>query len=315
MNFEYSKQKKFEKEKIYIDELEGFRKLLGFNVDIGKKFLSPFRNDRNPGCKINIYNHHLYYFDSNDPTISGKNLVNCWAIVNNCTTKEAYKQIINSQLSNSNYTSKPNYNLKVEKKELEPITRSWTKPYIDYWISLGVKDLTLIDPIEGYIINGSVTFLNCIGYVYWFEKRFKIYIPKSNNMSRSLFLGNALHTDCWYLKNYSNTLFITKSSKCYKVVESLIREFNLQIDLIHLQSEGINKDLSKLPNLHIYNQYERKISLFDNDSAGVKNSAIMRDLIGTEEKFISIDDGKDIADYYLKMGREKTLELLMEFIK
>ena len=306
----YSKSKK-KIEKRIIKEIEVFNHLLGKYVEVGKKFTSPFRNDKRAGCKIGFYNGHLYFLDGGDLIRNGSNCVKLWSIQKHCTEEQAFVEIIKTKdfsvASTENVISPVIVNDK--KTNILPIIKNWSKKGLNWWEKLGVKDLEYVSEIEGYVIDSFPVFLNKLSFVYNYENEYKFYIPKEGN-TKSVWLGNVSKEKTIWVHNNYEKLLIAKSFKCQKVIQALL---GTDLSYMHHQSELIVKS----PHVERIMLYSKIYILLDNDFVGKQNANEFAEKLrklGADVKVFFTEEEKDISDYYLRFGREKTIKLLKDNI-
>jgi hypothetical protein len=293
--------------------------LLGIYPELGKKFCNTLRNDKSPGCSFSLWNGRWKLNDWASSAYHHSDCIKAYALYHNIDIKEAYKQIVTNSLltvKEPQIIEKPAQ----IKKIITPIKRNWYESARKFWADLGVTELTNIECCKGFIVNtGSEIYTvdksNELGFIYWFKDKteYKLYFPYATN-KRFKFLSGVKAKTCWFLNNSTEILFIAKSSKDYKVYESLFKELDIKISLCHVQSERISDKLSYIPNFKHYQSYKKVYCNLDSDETGITASNNLNTLIGIEPLFTP-EPYKDISEFYLGTDRETVKQWLCEQLK
>ncbi len=202
-------------------------------------------------------------------------------------------------------------------------TKEFSEYELKWWNSYGItKDILKkfnVYSCKTVFLNGQInsqSTQHCPIYGYYFGKKenveqWRIYFPK-NQKTGYKFIGNVnMKTIQGYkqLPKKGKALVITKSMK------DLLVFYSLGIPAIAPNSENIfisDKVLEELKE-----RFENIFLLFDNDLPGVRFTNKVRkehpELIVT---LIPRSSGaKDLSDYYLMYGKNKTLDLIKNFIE
>lgn len=323
-SIEFTPTKDFILSKVSQEQIMAY--YLGIDIDLGVRFRSPLRSDKNPSCAF-------YY--STGGTLYLKDFSNgyrgdCFDIameIKNCGFGEVIKHI-SSDLSLIKTKVIPEELMERSGPRSRAILgfrkRSfWTDIDKDYWLSYGIHSRTLnrfhVFPMYMGFVNDEIVYRfkdTDPGYVYWVRKdedlvhRMKFYFPLRDK-DRTRFMGNCSVDDLFGYDNLpesGDTLVITKSLKDVMVFHEL------GIPAVGVQSETalISDDLmSKLRS-----RFRRIITLFDFDAAGIRLTNLFRKRFSTEFRFLTNGKfrtinyfAKDIADYIRSFGKENTLAL------
>lgn len=313
-----------------ISEEEIFRHYVGFDFNLKTCYISLLReNDVTPS--LNFYYNRagtLCYKDF------GHSQGNCFSFVMNrfgISYKEALERI-NNDLNLGLGVIKTNtpptryYSFKKEfKKEsslLQFEVRKFTKADIDYWGSFGISVETLklykVYAVSKTWLNKKLFWLNSDSnpiYAYYFEgsKHCKIYRPfakpymdAQGKKITGKWMTNCDEFDIQGLEQLPESGDILINTKSMKDV-MLFKEFGF--NAVAPQGEGhyIPKSLQE----HLWTRFKRIITVYDNDSAGVRASIRINEVMGSEYWNIPKKyEVKDPTDFYNKYGQAATKELL-----
>jgi len=257
-----------------LDQEQLFYKYLGYLPDLKKRYLSPFRNDRTPGCRFQWQSGVLYFIDN--ATFNGKlywNIIDIICYFQNVSFKEAIYILLKEQPISIN----PTQVVKETKRpeiffEYEPFEENnlfflpnaiLEKEYIykvtDYWIKF---DELIKNPIH----NPKKTL--CIAYYFPDSNHVKLYFP---NETHYKWFSNCDVNDVfgkykldYYLEN-NDIIYITKSQK-----DRIILDYHNNMAAIAVQNEG-----SYLPEYYIdLLKHKEVYTIFDNDNTGKKTAAM-----------------------------------------
>lgn len=239
-----------------------------------KRFGNPFYYDKNQDCCIRKVGDNLLLYDFGDRNYFGMHVT------------EAYFKKFNEQ-----YVSQDLGTIKLSLVGRTPLVAStipWNKKGLKYWHNYGI-DITKYDWIEqvdGFFLENFCPV--SLGFVYFYEKLPKIYIP----FSKPKFLGNVP-------QNYTKVLGTgDKVVACKSVKDQLIIANLVNVTTYHVQSEtGFSKPL-----------LNPDYVFFDSDDAGITGAQTYCEKFGG--KSVCTEKAKDISDYYIYYGEEKTRALL-----
>jgi 5S rRNA maturation endonuclease (ribonuclease M5) len=308
--------------------------------------VSPFRNDKTPGCFFEYYNETLYFKDFANK-IMLRNNIDCFEAVKihfklknfndtlvyiDKTFKLGIKEgnPIEPRLdlllgNNTNNKLKSNFNKSTKNKNImsiETLYREFNILDRKYWFDrYGISKKNLIDdntfPVrkckyfsekqKKEIIYVPIS----IAYCFNLENNFKkIYSPFFANFKWITNCNNNCVGNIDNLPIYGYELVITKSYKDARV----LRNFGLR-NVVWFSSEN------QFPNdnilLDLLNRFEKITVWFDNDNTGKTYSKLLveklNELNNQKEKRIIITEnykGKDISDIRYLEGEKKTETLL-----
>jgi len=191
----------------------------------------------------------------------------------------------------------------LEIKRIRVKTRNWEDYDELFWSSYGISRHTLnffnVSPVEYIFIENltksteSILKADRYSYGYYENKdyiSFKIYQPYSKDLK---FLGShdsTVHSGYNQLPGVGDILIITKSLKDVMAIHE-----NSQLPTVSIQSESI---LMKDKVMHEYkSRFKQVITLFDNDSTGIKLSKLYFDNFGTKSIMIPTHSKYPITDY------------------
>lgn len=290
-----------------IDDMEIWRSLIGFTPEPNKYIHSPFRNDKKPNSRFCYDKQGVLHFWDAYSDHNGKTALQMYSIIHNLTKLEAYLECKKKFLRNTPI-----------KKEIfiqdsliiKPIFKLFDKNAREYWDKLGVTNRKNISQVSKIIYETDTSIKTVkeeeLCFYYKFKNGWKIYRPYSK---KGKWLSKVSYEDVWIYNENSPLLVLLKSSKCFKVIESIVTELNINVTLTHLQSEVIVKDINKIPNLKLYNNYSKKVYIADNDTTGIE-AANTLSKVGFD--FYFTDKGKDLTEYLELTSRK---ELITWFLK
>jgi hypothetical protein len=300
---------------------------LGFPVD-KKLHISPLRQDNKPTCAFFKGKSGTLYF-KDFATNDCLDFVNVVMSKYSCNYYKALKIIaedfgyIKSKTSKT-VTIKPQPKFEETKQTFIQVEiKEFDKHELKWWESYGItKDILKkfnIFSCKTIFLNGRVfaqSSQHSPIYGYYFGKKegieqWRIYFPK-NQKSGYKFIGNVnMKTIQGFrqLPKEGKVLVITKSMK------DLMVFYSLGIPAIAPNSENIFISDKVLEDLK--KRFKHIFLLFDNDLPGVRFTNKIRkkypELIVT---LIPRNSGaKDLSDYYVAFGRDKTLKLIKSFIE
>jgi hypothetical protein len=260
------------------------------------KFLSPFREDRRPGCffwkskKTGI----IYFVDFAD-TKTHRNAIDFYMEYYDVSYNEAVNIILTGDVVDSNVVQR-------EKRIIEKSVKKSTiinykvREIMDidkkYWNDYGInifKYKDIIKPISYYEIH-NVIFYPVLAYTFA-AKCTKIYKPAVKGQKKG-FISNCRKIDVIkpFDVDYDKVIFITTSWK-----DLLVLYDNGIKNIIAVQSESMGLPKSEL------NKIKKAMLLYDNDEAGHKYAEMLAQKI--DKVKIIYPDEKDYADM-AKIGKD-----------
>lgn len=330
MDFSFYENEQISKELILsrVSEEQIFAYYIGPEIISRKLFRSKIRNDKNPTCSM--YRNKsgtLIYKDF----ATGEHL-SCFNYVMSlyrCNYYEALKIIANDFGIIQNQNLQKNRgkiipkDIKIEEKEFSKIQveiQDFTEVELRWWNKYGITK-EILEKFDVYsckhvFLNGQLcakSSQNCpiFGYYgkkYHGEELWRCYFPKRDSYR---FLTN------WPSKKIQGYDQLPKKGKLLIITKS-------QKDNMCLYSMGIpacspNSETQFISDImleELKTRFDNIIVLFDNDSTGISFMNKLKkqhpELIYTwiPRKY----EAKDISDFYKMYKREKTLNLIKEFV-
>lgn len=287
-----------------VSDLDIWHSAFSFYPELGKKYKNPLRQDRNPGCsfmQVGSGESKLLFFDFGNKDY--------WAL----TSRKAYELMFNRSFDPS--TLSGGYKaLKEHKTSISYLKRvGFSLSDLEYWKQFGIDEYLLkennVHSILNISINGDFVGTDGPSFVYEFSSgRFKIYQPYSKKMK---FIGTSKLTDIHGLDNLKDktNLIITSSGKDYMCLTSIIDKYNLDFQVIALNTENV-----QLP-LDIYSilksKYSKWFLILDNDEAGHIATIKLSDIYKCGYTYTEY---KDPAHTYMIKGEESLITMLNELV-
>lgn len=279
----------------------------GFYPQIGKLFLSPFRTDKNPGCRFVYKNQRLYFIENT--RFNNKLYWDIFDVVqyyNSCSFGEACK--ILSGVVPDNATVKQ----KVQLEKLRPEIRF---TYMDFPEDnlFGVSNENLrkehIYLVKDYFIKTGKEWIKnglhnpsetiCIAYYFPKSKNTKLYFPQKTEYR---WFSNCGVDDIFgfdkvahYAQSHS-TLIISKSQK-----DRIYWDYHLNYAAVAVQNEGCN--IPEAAMNYFKSLFKRIIIVFDNDFTGYKQARILSQKYDIEYCIVETS-ANDIYDSVVMFGVE-----------
>lgn len=291
----------------------------GVRVQIGKRFCSPLRHDRNPTCSFYVGRSGNLYLKDWSGAFHG----DCFDVVRYLhPTVASFYGVLEVIAADFNLIESRSVSRKswIEKKPVKEACiqikqREWNEKDLQYWESFCINKATLkrygVYACETVWLDDRIVYSYNAGdpaYAYRFEKgKYKIYYPKRKDYR---FMCNTVVVQGWnQLPAEGEYLVITKALKDVM----LLSRFG--IPAIAFQSESV------IPKPEIMGELQERFryiySLYDFDLAGIKGANRLKrrwsikPLLFTNGRFGSPDYGaKDVSDMLLRWGKDRIKELI-----
>ena len=312
-----------------VSEYDLWRYYLG-EVQIGKVFKSPLREDNNPsaslfvtstgkvliqdfglGKAINIFSFLKlkYNLDYHQVLVMIDRDFNLglWG-----HTNVVYTQVTKPVITNYRPTAEAYAKILIKKKK-------YTKEELEYWtdycINQETLDLYKVYSLKCFWINkGDNMYQYCNtekNFIFCYDldnEKYKIYQPLNHNYRFMTNAGADILQGINQLKKSGKTLIITKALKDVMVLKEL------GYNAIAVQSE--NSFPSPETILALKERFKTCYIFFDNDRAGQESS----DKLCKDYDLLKIEipkefKSKDISDFIKKFGKEETLKNLKLWLK
>lgn len=311
----------------YVSEYDLWSHYAGIEVVLGKKIVSPVREELNPSAA---------FFVTTEGNLILKDFGGeSWSIWKYLKWKYNldYKGILEmidkdyqlgfksiNRVNNYN-TTKPkpvitNRKLEGESSYIYPAKRDFTQEDLEYWKQYGITEgtlkkfnvssLTCFWVVKGEKANNHVTKPGEFAFCYTLGKdKYKIYRPLAtnykwvNNGSSKILLGED------NLPWVGDKLIITKSLKDVMLL------YELGIPSVALQSENtfLDKELYE----RLSKRFKEIYLLFDNDKTGRENSSKLCAAYKLKEIFVQ-GSQKDLSDYCKVYGVDITKTELLKWL-
>lgn len=307
-----------------------FKAFLGEEVDLDKKYFSPFRtNDKDPSCSFYYRNGKLRFKDfGGDFNGDCLDLI-AYQLRMNVRHKHDFMFILHTIASYFGLFGyqktfniiKTSQNLISTKKEITFVVTTFDFVDKNYWKDYGIdiKDLNsqYVYRVKlAWIDNTLIYSYNKANpcYLYLFSRQdFRLYFPKSINK----FITTSNCSQGLNLLEPADFIIITKSMKdalvlrTYLVKGKHIQSFALGSEGSLLSEKGYNWLTEVMGYKYIF-------TLFDYDRQGLTCTIKHRRKYNTIPLFIKLPtwnsglkyDVKDISDYRKHYGKEKTQKLI-----
>lgn len=304
----------------YVSDYDIYCYYIGERFIINKVFNSPLRKDENPSFGIienkegALIYHDFATGDSGNAITFVKEKLGLDHY--NQALETIYKDLIVKGERTSGDILKPlKSHEKGLKKDIGVKRQKLTQVDIDYWAQFGITPETLklfnVDSIKYFFVNDvmywSYTEINPM-YSYKVYDKFKIYRPKATkkdkwrgNLTKNYIFGYK------QLPKQGDLLIITKSLK------DVMCLYNLGYTAISPTNEGTLLPIKCIED--IKQRFKKIIILYDNDYAGIKAAENLGKKFDLNHTIIPLEkEAKDITDYYVKYGKDKTIELLKDLL-
>lgn len=285
-----------------------FFKHLGIYPVIGKFFHSPFRKDRNPGCRFEWRSGLLCFVDN--ARFNGKlywSIFDIIKYVHNCSFKEALHIIAKEErieiVRDDKYISKkrpeirfdydpwPEDNMFMLSNDI--LEKEYVFKVKDYWTTS--KDGNFC---KNCLHNPKKTLT--IAYYFPDSDHVKLYFPEK---SEDRWYSNCSIQDVFgkykieYYSRITDKLIITKSQK-----DRLFLDYHYGLASIATQNEGSYFDDDFID--MIKSKFSEITVLYDNDEAGIAASINLCERYGFKKMFL--EGAKDVYECTKKFGIKET---------
>lgn len=298
-----------------VNQFDIFKAYIGNFQELGKKFRSELRQDKNPTCLINRYGDTLLYRD-----FAVNDKLDCFAyIMKKCAvTFQQSLEMINLDFKlrlmpktriiySPKIVTTTNFDIsKIEKApvEIEVQLRDWTLHDKHFWnkkYGITISELRYfgVYPLQGFWIRGKYYKAGNLSYGYYFgilpdgRQSWKIYQPYDKQFK---WIGNCPETTYQgygQLPWFGDNLIITKSLKDVIVLHKL------EWSAIAPQGETVNIT-DEFMNL-LRERFKNIVLLYDNDKAGIEATIKIAEQHNIPYFFMP-DGVKDASDFVEDYG-------------
>lgn len=267
-----------------VDQLKIWRMILGLNVDLNQMITSPFRADNIPTCYLREWNGQILFTDWAFTHYNKHTIIHAIAELNGISHSQATDMVHDyhyygiaitvGNIMCTSTTRKVIVNKEKSKMFFEPYQLDGQPSFTDldkqYWSKRDVSFPELLNntqpcySVKSIKINDT-NFLPktypCYALTFENSSNFKLYCPLNSKAERFP-VSSATRNDYWKWIHNTNSCVITKSFKDGYLINKLTG-----IDTFAFQSESMYPD-----DLSFLNNYDNKVILYDNDTAGYEGS-------------------------------------------
>jgi len=312
-----------------LNGLEFFKRYVSDFPGLERSFSSPFREDKNPSCKVFERDGEYIMYDYTSKETYG--VVKFTMEYYGCTFGTALAHIdkefnlgIASGESVSNLsrqtqalsTSNRKYSKRIQIKSM-----SWGRAHAHYWqqhgYDLGVVKKLGIVPISHYWISQghrrSMVAVKQIGFAYteW-SPRYKIYLPHEEKGKKFASSTRGQNIQCGkFLPKEGEVLILTSSMK------DCVFFWNAGIPAVAPQSESpkLNKHFTE----YIKKRFKQILIIYDNDYEGEENwgqinAKKLAEAHPTFKNVVLPPIAKDPSEFALQMGYQNAHQRICESI-
>ena len=297
-----------------ISQEQVFYEYMGVYPDTNKRYLSPFRTDKDPGCRFTWHSGILYFVEN---TMFNNKLywscIDFVQYVKKCSYLEAL-DLLWSKSQSVKIGKVVHQNKDIFIPEIRFEKKSWSdnlfmlpgtileKEYVfnvkNYWIK------TKSGWNKNSIYNPDKTLV--IAYYFPETDHVKLYFPYetenrwySNCSTQDIFGYHKIK----YYQRITDTLYITKSGK-----DRIMLDYHLGKSAIALQNEGcyLPEDIA----LDLQMMFKKIIFLYDNDIPGIIHAQKLSEKYDFEYKILDVLP-KDTFEMIEIFGIENTKKLIL----
>lgn len=296
-----------------VSQEQVFLEYLGIYPDLNKRYLSPFRTDKNPGCRFTWYSGILYFVENT--MFNNKLYWSCIDIVmytEHCTYAQALDQLWGKYNKVAKIIKRPSVEsftpeIRFEKKD-------WPEDNM-FMLSGKILEKELVFLVKNYWIKTKSGWHKnsihnpdkslTVAYYFPDTNHVKLYFP---NESEDRWYSNCTTQDIFgyhkikYYLTQSTDLIVTKSAKDRLMLDHFIGK-----NAIALQNEGCYIPDDKLFELNV--SFKNITLLYDNDVSGIVHAQKLSEKYGWKMKIIDVTP-KDTYEMIKEFGVENTKKLI-----
>lgn len=312
-----------------VNQYDIFKAYITNFKELGVKFRSELRYDKNPTCMINKYGDKLLYRD-----FSTNDKLDCFGYIMQkyTVTFPQCLEMINQDFklkliskTKINYTPKEviitDFNINEVKKTptiIEVQLRDWNLNDKKFWkdkynITIAELKNFRVFPLLGFWINDRYFRSDMCSYGYYMDVLedgrlgWKIYQPNSVHLKWITNCPETVFQGYNQLPLFGNTLIITKSLKDVIVLSKV----GYYATAPQGETIVITKDFMNL----LKRRFNRIVLLYDNDVPGIKATKIILDQHNIPHLYMP-GDTKDVSDFVEKYGYDELENLIqLEWIQ
>jgi len=278
-----------------INQEEVFQSILGYFPDLYKRFKSPFRPDKNAGCRFEWKNGYLCLVENT--AYKGKLYWNIFNTVMEIKAIKFYQSV--EFIAQGRYTGSPSNPIYKDKLTIRFAKKDWSKDNM-FFLPVEALEKEHIYLVEDYWShkNGiwKKNFLHknalCIAYHFPETDHVKLYFPEK---TENRWYSNCNNQDIFgldSLNEFGDLLIISKSQK-----DRMTLKYHYGFEnVIALQNEGCYIPQNIIDNLKM--RFKDIQIIFDNDLTGFEQAAKLSSLYNINYKIIECSY-KDPYEMYI----------------
>lgn len=297
-----------------VSQEQVFSEYLGIYPDLNGRFKSPFRVDKDPGCRFRWHSGILYFVENS--MFNNKLYWSCIDVVKyikQCTYAEALEILYLKSHVNPGIIKKVNSEIFIPEIRFEK--QDWEKDNM-FMLPGNILENELVFKVKNYWIKTKSGWLRnsihhpqhtlCVAYYFPETNHVKLYFPYQ--------IENKWYSNCsiqdifgWHKIKYYQTLgdklFITKSAK-----DRLMLDYFIGIPSIALQNEGcyLPDDIA----LDLQTMFKDITFLYDNDIPGILQAQKLSEKYNFKYKIIDVTP-KDPFEMINEFGVINTQKLIL----
>lgn len=284
-----------------VNQEDLFFNYLGILPNKNGRFHSPFRSDKDPGCRFTYYSGILYLVENT--MFNGKlywSIIDCMKYLFNMSVNQCLETIALDYKITTKQSFIKNEKLPKDRPEIRFSFKKWEDNIFDLPNDVLIKENVFL--VEDYWIGRNGNFTKnvthnprktlCVAYYFPKSNHTKLYFPeeKENRWFSNCDVYDIFGFDKinYYLEQDNKKIIITKSQK-----DRLILDYHLGQNAIALQNEGC---LIPPEFIETIKKFHEQFILFDNDKTGIEMSKKISEKYNFKQLFLHT--GKDIYEIF-----------------
>lgn len=311
--------------------------------DINARYISPFRKDEKPGCRLEVRpDGTILFIDFGEKLLTGRTHRTCFGMVMDkykVSMQGAIRILCNefglsTHRHDYQYIESPGYDYSKSGGIVTPSTftydkKEFSKSDIIYWSGFMIKPEHLIEDnsfcVRRFTISNHKGFKLCTPYQYCyvfdFIDKVKFYQPFNEKYKWITNCDENCIGNIDNLPSHGKELFVQKSYKDHRV----LRNLGWGLNVIWFQNEGCIPSLEILYNLT--QRFDLITIFYDNDAHGIATAYKLVEIFNSLKpgcaRMIYLPERrkhkklygkflKDPAEFYNKEGRDDLIKVLKQ---
>lgn len=295
------------------------------DIKLGKKYTNPLRRDEHPGCSFTkskdtgrIYFNDYAIDKSYDcfSMIMEKYGISFWQALR-LVEKDFRFNFFESNKVEPVKKEEQESGEESKKKIIQYVAQPFTEEDLKYWAQYGITEKDLLQynilSLKNVYVNGKLRWTYTpdnpiFGYEFG-PGVIKCYRPRADKRDGRWLSSATRHYLAFYytIPFIGDLCIITKSFK-----DALLLNV-LGYNAIAPNSESISLNLPQIRALKA--TYNNLLIFYDNDEVGLQSAKKRSEEVGCKYIYIPEEcEAKDITDFYVKYGKEETINLLNKLI-